>query len=77
MELIGMAVLAVIVIAVMVWYGMLKPVETLAHMADDEIQVLAAERKAENVDRLAKITLTEENVAKASANLDKLRSIKL
>ena len=73
MELIIIAV----VILVAVWYGLFKPVETVAHAIDDEVQVLAAERKAENIGRLAELTVTDESVKSAQDNLAKLNSIKL
>ena len=73
MELIIIA--AIILVAV--WYGLLKPVETIAHAIDDEVQVLAAERKAENIERLSELTVSDESVKTAQANLAKLSSIKL
>lgn len=73
MELVVLAV----IIVVAVWYGMFKPVETIAHAIDDEVSVLAAERKADHVATLKGISLTKEDVASAQANLEMLRSIKL
>jgi hypothetical protein len=73
MELIIIAV----VILVAVWYGLFKPVETVAHAIDDEVQVLAAERKAENIGRLSEIKVTDEQVKAAQSNLSRLSSIKL
>lgn len=72
-----LAILGVLGLIVAIWYGMLKPVETLAHMADDEIQVLAAERKAENVTTLSKLEVSDKDVKAAQANLTRLNSIKL
>ena len=56
---------------------MFKPVETIAHAIDDEVSVLAAERKADHVATLKGISLTAEDVSAAQANLEMLRSIKL
>ena len=73
MELIVLAV----IILVAVWYGLFKPVETVAHAIDDEVQVLAAERKAENISRLSELKVSEEQVKSAQENLARLSSIKL
>jgi len=73
MELLVLAV----IIAVAVWYGFFRPVETIARAIDDEVQVLAAERKADHVKTLKDINVSEEDVASAQANLGMLRSIKL
>jgi hypothetical protein len=73
MELVVLAV----IVAVAVWYGMFKPVETIAHAIDDEVQVLAAGRKADHVATLKSISVSAEDVASAQANLEMLRSIKL
>ena len=73
MELVVIAV----IIAVAVWYGFFKPVETIAHAIDDEVSVLAAERKADHVATLKSISVSKEDVEAAQANLEMLRSIKL
>lgn len=66
-----------LLVAVGVWYGVFRPVETLAKAADDEIQVLVAERKADHVKTLKGLSLTDEDVLAAKSNLDRLRSIEL
>lgn len=72
-----MIILGLLIVAVAVWYGLFKPVETLAHAADDEVQVLYAERKAENINRLTALDVKDEDVKRAKDNLAKLNSIKL
>jgi len=73
MEIIGL----VILVLVGVWYGFFRPVETAFKAIDDEVQVLAAERKADHVKTLKGISVTKEDVASAKANLNMLRSIEL
>lgn len=73
MELLAIVVLVVVA----VWYGFFRPVETIAHAIDDEVQVLAAQRKADHVESLKNISVAVKDVEVAKANLDLLRSIKL
>lgn len=67
----------VILLVIGIWYGAFRPIETLAKMADDEVQVYSAERKAENIKTLAKLKITDDSVNNAKANLVKLRAIEL
>lgn len=76
MEVLGLGTILVIV-AVVVWFGLLRPVETAAKMLDDEAQVYAAQRKATHVATLAELSLSDESVTAAQTNLKRLNSIKL
>ena len=76
MEVLGLGTILVIV-AVVLWFGLLRPVETAAKMLDDEAQVYAAQRKATHVATLSELEVTEESVTKAQDNLKRLNSIKL
>lgn len=76
MEVLGLGTILVIV-AVVVWFGLLRPVETAAKMLDDEAQVYAAQRKAKHVATLAELSLSDESVTAAQTNLKRLNSIKL
>lgn len=76
MEVLGLGTILVIV-AVVVWFGLLRPVETAAKMLDDEAQVYAAHRKAKHVATLAELSLSDESVTAAQTNLKRLNSIKL
>jgi preprotein translocase subunit YajC len=75
MEALGFGTILVLVIVVM-YFGLLRPVETAAEMANDEVSVLHAERKAQNIGRLNAIEIDTDKVATAKANIDALRSIK-
>ena len=76
MEVLGLGTILVIV-AVVVWFGLLRPVETAAKMLDDEAQVYAAQRKASHVATLAELSISDESVKSAQDNLKRLSSIKL
>jgi hypothetical protein len=76
MEVLGFGTILLIVIVVM-YFGLLRPVETAAEMANDEVAVLHAERKAQNISRLNAIEIDEDKVATAKATINSLRSIKL
>jgi len=75
MEFMGLGTIVVLVLVVM-YFGLLRPVETAAEMANDEVSVLHAERKAQNIDRLNAIEVDATKVATAKATIDNLRSIK-
>lgn len=70
-------IIGLLLIGIALWFGLFKPVETVAHAIDDEVSVFAAERKATNVDRLSEIDISEEKVKTAQSNLAKLNAIKL
>lgn len=74
----GLGMGSMIVIAgLILWFGLLRPVETAAKMLDDEAQVYAAQRKATHVATLAELAIDADSVAKAQDNLKRLNSIKL
>lgn len=75
MEALGFGTILLLVIVVM-YFGLLRPVETAAEMANDEVSVLHAERKAQNIERLNAIEIDGDKVASAKSNLEALRSIK-
>ena len=75
-EVLGMGSMLVIA-AVVIWFGLLRPVETAAKMLDDEAQVYAAQRKATHVSTLAELSVSDETVKSAQDNLKRLNSIKL
>ena len=75
-EVLGLGSMLVIA-AVVVWFGLLRPVETAAMMLDDEAQVYAAQRKATHIATLAELSLSDDSVTAAHDNLKRLNSIKL
>ena len=75
-EVLGLGSLLVIA-AVVIWFGLLRPVETAAKMLDDEAQVYAAQRKATHIATLAELSLSDDSVTAAQDNLKRLNSIKL
>lgn len=75
-EVLGLGSVLVIA-AVVVWFGLLRPVETAAKMLDDEAQVYAAQRKATHIATLAELSLSDDSVTAAQDNLKRLNSIKL
>lgn len=75
-EVLGLGSMLVIA-AVVVWFGLLRPVETAAKMLDDEAQVYAAQRKATHIATLAELSLSDDSVTAAQDNLKRLNSIKL
>ena len=75
-EVLGVGSMLVIA-AVVVWFGLLRPVETAAKMLDDEAQVYAAQRKATHIATLAELSLSDDSVTAAQDNLKRLNSIKL
>lgn len=73
-----MEILAILVlVAIGIWYGIFRPVETAFVALDEEVAVLAAERKAINVSRINKIELSDDDAKKASETLARLSKIKL
>lgn len=75
-EVLGLGSMLVIA-AVVIWFGLLRPVETAAKMLDDEAQVYAAQRKATHIATLAELSLSDDSVTAAQDNLKRLNSIKL
>lgn len=75
-EVLGLGSMLVIA-AVVIWFGLLRPVETAAKMLDDEAQVYAAQRKATHIATLAELSLSDDRVTAAQDNLKRLNSIKL
>ena len=75
-EVLGLGSMLVIA-AVVVWFGLLRPVETAAKMLDDEAQVYAAQRNATHIATLAELSLSDDSVTAAQDNLKRLNSIKL
>ena len=74
----GLGMGSMIVIAgLILWFGLLRPVETAAKMLDDEAQVYAAQRKATHIATLAELSLSDDSVTAAQDNLKRLNSIKL
>ena len=73
-----MEILAILVlVAIGIWYGLFKPVETAFEAIGEEVIVIAAERKAINVSRINKIEISEDDAKKASETLERLNKIKL
>ena len=75
MEVLGFGTILLLV-AVVMYFGLLRPVETAAEMLTDEVAVLHAERKTQNVERLNALNIDTAKVDKAKENLNNLRSIK-
>ena len=75
MEVLGFGTILLLV-AVVMYFGLLRPVETAAEMLTDEVAVLHAERKTQNVERLNSLSVDATKVDKAKENLNHLRSIK-
>jgi hypothetical protein len=75
MEALGFGTILILV-AVVMYFGLLRPVETAAEMLTDEVAVLHAERKTQNVERLNALTVDAEKVEVAKTNLNHLKSIK-
>lgn len=75
MELFGFGTVLILAIVVM-YFGLLRPVETAAEMLTDEVAVLHAERKTQNIERLNNLNVDEGKVTRAKTNINSLKSIK-
>lgn len=75
MEFLGFGTVLVLVVVVM-YFGLLRPLETGAEMLNDEVAVLHAERKAQNIGRLNAIEVNDEKVTAAKTTINSLKSIK-
>ena len=72
----------IIIVMVMAYYGLFRPVEVLAdnivkvsELASKEVDVLASERKIERIKRLNKIDITPEQVTAAQEKSKLLASL--
>ena len=72
----------IIIVMVMAYYGLFKPVEVLAdnivkvsEIASKEVDVLAEERKVERIKRLNKINVTAADVETAQTKRDLLATL--
>lgn len=72
----------VIIVMVMAYYGLFRPVEVLAdnivkvsEIASKEVDVLAEERKILRVKRLNSLEITEDEVSSATAKKALLKSL--
>lgn len=72
----------IIILLVMMYYGLFRPVEVLAdnivkvsEIASKEVDVLAEERKVERIKRLNKINVTAADVESAKTKRDLLATL--
>ena len=72
----------IIIVMVMAYYGLFRPVEVLAdnivkvsEIASKEVDVLSSERKVERIKRLNKINISTEDVTAAAEKQKLLESL--
>lgn len=70
-------ILALVVVGILAWLGVFRPLETAAVAIDEEVAVLAAERKVENIDRINALQIDEKSAQSAKEKIKHLNSIRL
>ena len=77
MELISLAVLAIVIVVVIWLFNFDRPLRQVAEMANNQVAAHHAEHKAKMVVKLSKIELNTENVKKAKEVLAQIDSFDL